>query len=145
MRIDLVFWLELVLAVLGLALAALFTLAYYRVVPRSWLSLPLICDVRGHVCGDVLDARYARVLGLPNSAFGTVFYALWIAWLAAGKEPAGLAPWIALATAAAFTMSLYLAWALIFRMRVVCRLCFAGHGINTALLALAVAFPWRTR
>lgn len=128
-----------VLAGLGLVLASLFTLAYYRVVPRTWLAIPVVCDLRGHSCGNVLDSPYARTLGPPNSAFGILFYALWIGWLALGA-PLAWTLWVVLATGAAFFMSLYLAWALLAKMKVVCRLCFAGHGINTGLLVVSL---WR--
>jgi uncharacterized membrane protein len=135
-------WAGLAISLLGMVNAVAFTLAYYRVIPRSALSLPVICDIQGHVCGDVLDSPYARVFLLPNSAYGIAFYAIWIAWAAAGM-PTAWAGLVLAATAASFAMSVYLAWALIFRVKVICRLCFAGHGINALLFAQALLLSVR--
>jgi uncharacterized membrane protein len=127
----------LAITLIGMVNALAFTLAYYRIIPRRALALPAICDVKGHICGDVLDSPYARLFVLPNSAYGVAFYALWIAWLAAGA-PAAWAWLVLAASAASFAASVYLAWALVYRMKVICRLCFIGHGVNAGLLAVAL-------
>lgn len=143
----LVIWTPIVLAGVGTLLALLFTLAYDQVVPRSWLRLPAVCDVQGHMCGDVLDSKYARMLGLRNSVYGLVYYPAWI--VVALRTPfSDLGCWAALlaATLGAFAMSAYLAWALLARMKVACWLCFVGHAINTALVPFAATFfSWSYR
>lgn len=128
-------------AVLGLALAGLivsiyFTLAYYGRV-RSEGVIPSVATEG--VCLSILDTPYSHVIGLPNSLFGIGYYTLVI--LSAGYrlisgEWTGLALLAALSLFAAL-LSLYLAWALLFKVRAVCPLCFLSQAIN---IILAVIF-----
>jgi uncharacterized membrane protein len=128
----------LAVSILGFANALYFVLVAYRVMRPDARWLPRVCRMDDRTCASILETRYARVLGLPNALYGVLWYvaagtAALVA-LATGRLPAPAALLGGSALAAA--VSVYLAWALLYRLRVVCPLCFFGHGVNAALLAL---------
>jgi uncharacterized membrane protein len=89
------------------------------------------------------QTRYARVFGPTNSELGEVFYGA--AGLAAvtgliRRRPI-LGPLLLGSTASVLT-SLYLLWALFFRLRVWCAICMRAHIVNFSLFALLVRM-WR--
>ncbi|MBV9647725.1 MAG: vitamin K epoxide reductase family protein [Candidatus Eremiobacteraeota bacterium] len=81
----------------------------------------------------VVESPRARaVAGLPNSAFGLVYYAaLAVAVPLLGWPPAHWAALAASIAAAAF--SLYLAHSLLFVTRMPCVYCWTSHALNWAL------------
>jgi len=95
---------------------------------------------RGEESGpSVVQQPRARLIGgIPNSMFGMVFYnsmfvAAWflnnpVVWYAA------LA-----AAASAATVSVYLAYSLLFLTRMPCPYCWTGHIVNWALLTVLIA------
>jgi uncharacterized membrane protein len=127
----------LALAILGALDALYFLLVAYRVLqpnPR-WMPRALCMDEA--TCARIVDTREARVLGPPNAAFGFAYYVA-IASFASARL-AGLAPPalpFAVASLAALALSIYLAWALLGKLRARCTLCFLGHAVNAALFAL---------
>lgn len=86
------------------------------------------------------QTRYARLFGPLNSDLGMVYYALVAFCATTGLTRAPLVR-AALRGISASTvmMSLYLLWALQFRLRVRCAVCIKGHLVNI-LLMLAL---WR--
>ena len=80
----------------------------------------------------VVESGRARLLGgIPNAAFGLVYYpAVAVAVTAGGRLPVQLA---LVAGVAAAAMSLVLAYSLLFITRRWCALCWLSHGINWAL------------
>lgn len=80
---------------------------------------------------------YARVFfRIPNWVFGIVFYALTV-W-AAVTTTTGLVGWAIAGSFVAFVLTLYLVWSLAIKLKVVCKLCYLAHTVNTVLLALWV-------
>lgn len=93
-------------------------------------------------CKPVFHTPHAALFaGIPNYAFGIVYYALVIA-AALQALLSRLDPLLRLAvnagTLAAVVVSLYLFFHLVFVRRVTCTLCFIGHGINVALAILVI-------
>lgn len=128
----------LVLAFIGLMVSLYFTLAYYGRV-RSDKMIPAVTT--GGTCRSILDTPYARVLGLPNSVFGLAYY---IAVIVAASCRLVRDEWIGLTLLAvvsvfAAVFSVYLAWALLFRVRVLCPLCVLAQVVNIALAILIIA------
>lgn len=125
------------LALLGLSLLGFldslyFFLVTYRVMRPDPRWLPAVCRMDEQSCARIVDTPHGRALGLPNSIYGLAWYGLLGAaaqWaIAFGHLPyCDVLVWLSLAPIA-FTV--YLAWALLYRLHVVCLLCYAAHAIN---------------
>lgn len=129
------------LALVGLAISLYFTLVYYgRLRPDSPL-VPSVADPEQGACRTILETPWAHVFGLPNSLLGMGYYAIVMVAsairLAMGTWP--LLPVLIALAAAAALFSVYLAWSLIYRVRVLCPLCFTAQGINLVMLVLLLA------
>jgi len=89
-------------------------------------------------CGAVLASRYARVAGIPTSAFGIAFYFAVMAAAARSEEaPDGIAPWLLRGLAAAGALvSAVLLGVQIFSIRALCPYCALSALASFALLAV---------
>ena len=134
-------YLAIILAAIGLYIAAYFTLVYYGRVAADTRLMPSVCRLEERTCQTVLNTRYARVFGVPNSLLGALYYPTVIVILSGGwgSAPVGAA----LIAVAWFTVALgfFLAYSLFFIIRIPCPLCLAGHGINLALALLLTFNP----
>lgn len=94
----------------------------------------------GAACGSVLLGPRSRLLGVPNTLVGAVFYAGVMAAFALGRGQAG--QWArgaaAVAGLAAAGVSVYLLWSLM-RRDGTCPICLAGNAINLVLAGLLAA------
>lgn len=128
------------MAALGLAMAGLISSIYFALAHYGRIKTgDMIPTVAGEgICVSILDTPYARVLGLPNSVFGITYYLL-ITFSAGYRLLFGewllLNVLIVVAVLAAL-FSLFLAWSLIFRIRVFCPVCFLSHAVNLALAVI---------
>ncbi|MFZ0964665.1 MAG: vitamin K epoxide reductase family protein [Terriglobia bacterium] len=140
-----------VLSLAGLADALYFTFAYYgRIKKARWVP-EVLCAREGSSCVTVVQTPYARVLGVPNSVLGIVYYLLVIAW-AIPKRSAGIKPHLhafeyvaplslpllLLISAGTIVFGSYLIYALRRKLHVDCPLCYTAHAINAALFVLFV-------
>jgi uncharacterized membrane protein len=139
-----------VLSLAGLADAIYFTLAYYgRVRGARWVP-EILCARAGSSCVTVLETPYARVLGVPNSLLGIVYYLavmIWLAWSGHAQSIKVhfafflfLTAALMLAVIAAGILGGYLVYALRHRLHTHCPLCYTAHGINMALFVLLLAY-----
>jgi len=133
----------------GLADALYFTLAYYgRIRKARWVP-EIFCAREGSSCVTVVRTPYARVLGVPNSLLGMLYYLLLLAW--SGFIPRyvsisghifrpfdTLGLWLLGASLCAVALGFYLIYALRWILHTHCPLCYAAHGINLALFVLLV-------
>lgn len=130
----------LILSVLGFLNASYFVLVTYGFIAPDPRWLPTFCRMDEGTCASIVTTRYASVFGLPNALYGMVWYVATacagVSLLATGRVPFCL-PLIGIALGTV-VLGVYLAWALLSRLRVACVLCFFGHGVNTALLLLFV-------
>ncbi|MCS7172934.1 MAG: vitamin K epoxide reductase family protein [Armatimonadetes bacterium] len=121
-----------------------FVLVQHRVLPSDPRWLPQFCRMEQGRCLSILEAPEARLLGVPNSMVGLGFYpGVFAAVLLAQL---GDRRWLGAVLAAALgavLAGLYLVWALVWRLRTHCPLCYLAHVVNAALLALLV-FAART-
>ena len=130
------------LAVTSLSIAGLMIASYLTAVSYRWMEpdaawLPAVCRLDERTCASVVFTPQARLLGPPNSVLGQFYYAVLIVAAVAGVLDT--APWsYGLLAAAAATVGLaaYLAYALLWVLRVRCPLCFASHAINVAIFSL---------
>jgi uncharacterized membrane protein len=135
-------YLSLLLALAGLADALYFTFAYYgRIRKARWVP-EILCAREGSSCVTVVQTKYARVFGVPNSLLGIGYYLLLIVWALAGAGLGGMIPAFtnALIAASAVTVALggYLIYALRRKLGIDCPLCYTAHAINAALLVLLI-------
>jgi uncharacterized membrane protein len=126
------------LSAAGLYISIYFTLVYYGVIQAENSIMPAFCSLKEHTCQSVLNTRFARVFGVPNSLPGAIYYALILVLLLANLlfVPVLLSMFVVVAW---FTVVLgvYLTYSLFFIIKTPCPLCLASHAIN---LVLAVLF-----
>lgn len=128
----------LLLGLVGLVNSLYLTLVSYEVVKKKPSSTPGLCTPEEESCDEVSTKPESLVLGIPNSVFGMAYYVI-ISTAAIVRLVTGtwqLMPLLTLVAVGAVIFSLYLAWMLIFRLRVFCRLCFLAHAINITLAAI---------
>lgn len=127
-----------VLAASGLLVSVYVSLAGLGVVDLESARVPSFCRQREGTCRTVLNAPQARLAGIPNSVWGTGFYAIVLAsacariWL--GHYYAAL-PILALVLGA-LGFSVYLLYVLLRVLRVPCFLCVTAHAINFGIAAV---------
>jgi uncharacterized membrane protein len=85
------------------------------------------------------QTRYARVLGPRNSDLGMLFYGGLGVAAATGliRRPIVLRG-LFYGSSLSLGVSIYLLWALFFRLRVVCPICLRGHATNLAVFVLLI-------
>jgi uncharacterized membrane protein len=132
--------LTFMLALAGLADALYFTFAHYgRIKKARWVP-EILCAREGSSCVAVVQTRYARIFGVPNSLLGIVFYVAVAGWTLAGGIVA--ARWLVWALIAANAVAVALGFYLIYALRRIlhtdCPLCYTAHAINAALLVLLI-------
>lgn len=146
----------LLLALAGLADALYFTFAYYgRIRKARWVP-EILCAREGSSCVTVVQTKYARVLGVPNSLLGIVYYLMVIDWvvsyparsgptfldglryLGAGIAHAVFTVVLTALAAASVVFGLYLIYALRRKLGINCPLCYTAHAINAVLLVLLI-------
>jgi uncharacterized membrane protein len=121
-----------VLSLLGLASCYVF---YRQQQGGDSLLVRVICG--GSSCELLSASRYARIFYFPNWYYGIAFYLGVIA--VALLRVHALLPLVLAASVVATGCSFYLFWALVFRLRMVCRACYLAHAVNIGLL---VALGW---
>ena len=128
----------LLLSLIGFLISLYFTLVYYQRIPANYFLVPRVCRMEESNCQTVLSTRDARVFGVPNFLLGLMYYlVIFLAVLLgfAGKECDALQIllWISLFVVA---LGFYLGYSLIFKIKTLCPLCFASHGINAIIAFL---------
>lgn len=115
---------------------------YFVAIYRGWtkgvnaLVPKNVCSK--NTCSAVLQTPFAHVFRVPNFYLGVVYY-LVLSLMTVVAVPAWVW-WSALAVSLfAVAFSLYLAYALVFRLKTNCVLCFATHIMNL-VIAITVAF-----
>lgn len=125
------------------ALAALLALYGFRLSLHSTRTIKRLRARAGRgdrmAAGHFTQTRYARALGPRNSDLGMVFYGALGVAAATGLIRRPL-PQRILFYCSSFSLgvSLYLLWALAFRLRVLCPICLRGHATNLAVFVLLV-------
>jgi len=130
------------LAVIGLYIAAYFTLVYYGLLAPSTKLMPRVCRLKDRTCQTVLTTKYARLFGVPNSLLGVLYYSAVIVLLSGGWAAGPVASALIAAAWFAVAVGFLLVYSLFFIIRIPCPLCLAGHAINL-LLALLLTLGLR--
>lgn len=130
------------LAVIGLYIAAYFTLVYYGLLAPSTKLMPSVCRLKDRTCQTVLTTKYARLFGVPNSLLGVLYYSAVIVLLSGGWTAGLVASALIAAAWFAVAVGFLLVYSLFFVIRIPCPLCLAGHAINL-LVALLLTLGLR--
>ena len=125
----------IVASTVGLYISIYFTLIYYSFISPASKLVPEVCRVEESTCRSVLSHRDARILGIPNSLVGAMYYMLVL--IVAIVHPAQeVLSWVMYASWATVVVSIYLVYSLLFVVRTPCLLCFVSHGLNLLLAIL---------
>ena len=132
----------LILAAVGLAISAFFTLITYGVVSPGGRRVRQFCRMDRDTCITILGHPDARIFGVPNSLIGVLFYILVMASAAAGM---GNALWLValIASWIAVGLGVYLVHSLLFKLRIPCVLCYTAHGLNLIIALLMLITEMR--
>jgi uncharacterized membrane protein len=137
--------LVIILALAGFVDSLYFVMVHYGFTDSKPPEIP-ICPVNGQgTCETAAEAPQSEIFGLPNCIFGLGFYSFVLAAAAArlafGFWPVpGILAGVSLIAA---VMSIYLAYTLVFQIKILCPLCFTAHAINLSLAAIFVLLLMR--
>lgn len=131
----------LVLSLIGFQIALYFALVHRKLLRPDAAWLPAVCRMDERSCGSILATPEARVLRVPNYSLGMVYYTILIIL---SFVPAGIDEFLLeLRLISGFTMFLavMLSYSLIWKLRVLCILCFVSHSINLIIFLLLMVRP----
>ncbi|HMD13424.1 MAG TPA: vitamin K epoxide reductase family protein [Bacteroidota bacterium] len=125
-------------AVMGFLISLYFLLVYFNIMRANQSFIPSLCRMDEHTCEYVLHTSYAKLLGIPNSALGVIFYiviffAVFIDGIRTNVFTNRL---IILSSISTVVASIYLAYVLIVKVKARCILCFTIHILNVIILIL---------
>ncbi len=120
-------------ALAGLGIASYFSLVYYRIVEADTKWIPSFCRMEKRACMKILDTPEAKMLTIPNSVLGVIYYGA-ILFVPIDKFE------VLFLVASIFSVGLgmYLVHALVFRLKTHCPLCYTAHGINLVIANLFI-------
>ncbi|MCL5105474.1 MAG: vitamin K epoxide reductase family protein [Armatimonadetes bacterium] len=134
----------LVLSIVGFLDSLYFTLVHYGYFGIGSPLVSTVCRIEVGECSAIASTPWAEAFGVPNSIFGMIFYlmifAASIVRMAFHEWP--MLPLLIGSSIVVAAFSIVLAWALIFRMRALCPLCFTAQAINI-ILALIFIYVYR--
>jgi len=130
-KLDLLIYVFLILAVLGLADSAYLAAAYFS-------DTPLVCgSIPG--CNEVASSPYSNVAGVPLSVMGLLFYAVSIvgAFFYLIKRRTVYATLLALLTMIGFAASAYFIYIQVAIIQALCVYCVGSAIVATLMLIVA--------
>lgn len=123
-----------VCSALGFLISLYFVLIYRGIVKGSKTLVPEeVCSEKK--CSSLLKTVFARALGVPNFYLGVLYYVL---IFSATFTPYLSHPLFLILAWWVLAFSVYLAFALMFRLKTACWLCYASHLLNI-VIALSLA------
>lgn len=141
-------WIVTAAALVGLGIC-LYLYSFHIALLMGDLKGGLLCGAdNGLGCNSVSSSPYASFLGFPLAIWGAIFYAV-LALLGVGslifRQDAGgvYLRWVFFLTVLALAIDLYLAYAMLYKIRAVCGLCIATYGINIVIILVLVKPAWR--
>ncbi len=120
------YWLQ-VAAGIGFFLSIYAIYVEYRINKNS--NFRAACDISKKVsCSKPIKSAYGHVFGIPNSVIGIIYYPA-IIYLSL----VALTNHILILSSAALTFSIYLAYALYFKVKSVCPICTSIYAVNVLI------------
>ena len=117
----------------GLLIALYFSLVYFEVIEADNRWIPSFCRMEKGACMRILDTPQAKVLGVPNSALGVIYY-LAILFVPMDRYE----PLFLIASIFSVGLGMYLVHALVVRLQIHCPLCYTAHAINLVIANLFI-------
>ncbi|MEE8348652.1 MAG: vitamin K epoxide reductase family protein [Acidobacteriota bacterium] len=127
----------LVLSTLSFLISSYFTAVSYRWIDPEATWIPSFCRMGERTCASIVHTPRARVLGIPTSVLGQMFYLALVAGI--GGDFLFSSPIVYLYLAGSLLtvlLGVYLTYSLLFLTRVPCKLCFSSHAINLVIFIL---------
>jgi len=130
-KIDVLIYIFLVLALLGLADSAYLAVSYFS-------GSPLSCETISG-CNEVANSPYAKIANVPISTLGVFYYLLAIigAFFYLAKRRTVYATLLALLTMIGFAASAYFVYAQVALIKAICIYCVASAVVATLMLIVA--------
>ena len=92
------------------------------------------CDINDRIsCTKAFSSKYGKVLGASNSLYGMFFYILM--FILASLD---LTSWTFYLSIASFIGTIYLIYALLFKVKTLCLVCISIYVLNTLLLIASI-------
>ncbi|MFC2075214.1 vitamin K epoxide reductase family protein [Bdellovibrionota bacterium] len=127
---------SLIASSLGLYISTYVSMVYFGLIsPKSWWMLPFLRLGDESVCDQVVRSEYGTFFKIPNAAIG-YFYYLLIAFISLKAFTAGGTLYILsvlVLSGLVLLFSFYLIWALIFRVKQRCVICYTAHFLNLVI------------
>jgi uncharacterized membrane protein len=120
-------------ALAGLGIAAYFSLVYYQIIEAESKWIPSFCRMENGACTRILDTPEAKLLGVPNSVLGMLYYGAILFVPIDSFEVLFL-----VASIFSVGLGMYLVHALVYRLKTHCPLCYTAHGINLVIANLFI-------
>lgn len=122
---------------LGFLVSMYFSLATYNIIREDLIESMPVCNLHGEK-QRIVDTKYGRVLWLPNSLYGLLYYTGIFGvgvygWL---QQPPVIEYGLLTGSAGVVGFSLFLFWALLKKLRTPCRLCITSHILNIIIFVL---------
>jgi uncharacterized membrane protein len=115
--------------IIGIVCCALFY-EQSRDVHKRHQDKHVVCD--DNSCSLLLESRYYHLFVVPNWWYGTAFYGI-VLIASFSRNP--VIDLLAFAgSVASCVVSIYLIWALVFKLKTVCRVCYTAHAANLLIL-----------
>ena len=123
------------LAFVGGAFSFYFNGVYKGTLEPNQAWVPNRCQIDNNRCTAIVDTKYGRILGLPNSQLGGYF--LFIYTLTLIGVPLGMLNPLIPLYIGAFTilLAIYLVFGL-FKLKTGCPICLTVHSLNTVIFIL---------
>jgi uncharacterized membrane protein len=127
-------------ATVGVLISSYFTLVSFRLMSPDQPFIPAFCRMTEHSCSAIIDSPQARLLGVPNSLLGTIYYAgVMLSVISYGRSSTLLFGGLIAVSSLTVLMGAYLAYSLLSVLRIPCFLCLASHVLNLLILVLLLA------
>ena len=130
----------LLLAAISFLIATYFTAVSYRWLDPEASWIPSFCRMGERTCAGIVYTPRARVLGIPNSVLGQIFYLVLMAGVVGNfiLSPPFLYFYLA-GSLLTVLLGILLTYSLLFITRVPCKLCFTSHAINLVIFVLLLS------
>jgi len=141
-------WLVIILGAAGLGICLYLYSFHIELLMGEIKSGPLCGADNGLGCHSVASGPYSSMLGLPLASWGAVFFSTLallgfggvIFWRDCGRV---FLRWAFYLAVFGLAFDLYLAYTMIFRIRVICWLCIATYAINFVIIIILAKGVWR--
>jgi uncharacterized membrane protein len=125
---------------IGLVISLYFTLVTYRLMSPDQRFIPKFCRMADNACAAIVDTPQARLLGVPNSLLGIVYYiGVILSVTSSFRTSTFLYAGEIGISVATIVMGGYLVHSLRRVLKVSCVLCMTGHLVNACILVLLIA------